>query len=279
MRRTALYALAAALIGLAGWQAVADEPPAQRENQAEQQAQLQLPDGFQMKDLNQLDNVRRELAKVTEYALTRGDFGKLIGELAVWNRDRMKDYRNEDFKTLDGVIEQINKDWSQKYGHDFNIKRADNVFDDRFTTVQGIVTNPNVAAQNFPVPAERSAQLASNKQRGQEQEGQVDQVEAKALADCKGVALVRFPGGSMLPPITASLIEEGRVIGSWYVALPPSQTAQQIHTELQNELTYFGRSADQWPADETMAYRMVAHRVFMAIYNVPAPEDRQRQSR
>jgi hypothetical protein len=276
MRRAALYTVAIALTGMAGWQAIADARPAQqRENaQAEQQAQPQLPDGFQLKDLNQIDNIRKELAKVSEYALTRGDFGKLIGETAVWNRDRMKDYRNEDYKTLDGVIEQINMDWKQKYGHEFNIKKADNVFNDQFTIVQGIVTNPNAATMNFPVPAERSAELASNRQRAQQQEGQVDQVEAKDLQESKGVALVRFPGGSNLPPFTASLIEEGH--GSWYVALPPSQTAQEIHAQLQNELTYVGRSVDQWPADEAMAYRVVAHRVFMALYNVPAPEDRQR---
>ncbi|HSZ57173.1 MAG TPA: hypothetical protein VK797_16010 [Tepidisphaeraceae bacterium] len=276
MRRAALYTVAIALTGMAGWQTIANAKPAQerqdRENRQAEQAQPQLPDGFDMKDLSQLDNVRGELAKVTEYALTRGDFGKVVAQLAVWNRDRMKDYRNEDYKTLDGVIEQINMDWKQKYGHEFNIKKAENVFNDEFVTVQGVVTNPNAAAMNFPVPAERGAQLASNRQRANEQEGQVDQVVAKDLQESKGVALVRFPGGANLSGLIVSMIEEGH--GSWYVALPPSQTAEQIHMQLQNELTYFGQNASQWPADETTAYRMAAHRVFMAIYNVNPPEMR-----
>lgn len=273
MRRAALYTVAVALAGMAGWQTIANAGPAQeRESrQAERQAQLQLPDGFQEKDLGQIDNIRGELALVTEYALTRGDFGRVIGQLAVWNRDRMKDYKNEDYKTLDGVIEQINMDWKQKYGHEFKIKSVrDNVFNDQFTVIQGVVTNPNAAAMNFPVPAERGAQLASNQQRAHQQEGQVDQVMAKDLQDSKGVALVRFPGGSSLPPITVSMIEEGH--GSWYIALPPSQTSQEIHSQLQNQLTYVGQNVSQWPADENMAYRIVAHRVLMALYNVNAPE-------
>jgi hypothetical protein len=57
------------------------------------------------------------------------------------------------------------------------------------------------------------------------------------------------------------------------VALPPSQTARQIHTQLQNQLTYFSQKSDQWPADENMAYRVAAHHVFMALYNVSSPEE------
>jgi hypothetical protein len=269
MRRAALYTVAVALAGLAGWQTIANAQAAQekeRESRQVEQAQLQLPDGFEMKDLNQLDNIRSELAQVTEYALTRGDFHKIIGRLAVWNRDRMKDYRNQDYKVLDGVIEQINMEWKQKYGHEFNIKKAENVFNDQFVTVQGVVTNPNAAAMNFPLPAERDAQLASNQQRAHQQEGQVDQVMAKDLQESKGAALVRFPGGASLSPLTVSMIQEGH--SSWFVALPPSQTAQEIHTQLQNELTHVGQRISEWRGDETTAYRIVAHRVFMALYNV-----------
>jgi hypothetical protein len=278
MRRVVTYVVAAALAGLAGWQTFAGAGPVQRESQrdiqAGQQAQPQLPDGFQMKELHQIDNIRGELAKTTEYALTRGDFGKLIGELAVWNRDRMKDYKNEDYKTLDGVIEQINMQWKQKYGHEFRIRHdSGSVFNDQFVIVQGVVTNPNAAAMNFPVPAERNAQLASERQRANQQEGQVEQVEAKDLQKSKNVAIVRLPGGEAVHGLNASLVEEG--MGSWYVALPPSQTARQIHTELQNHLTWFSQKSDQWPADENMAYRLAAHHVFMALYNVNPQQEGQ----
>lgn len=279
MRRAIALATGMVLVGTMAASAIAqqnrdarDRRSEQQNNQAELQP-VQLPDGFQMKDLKQLDNIRDELAKVVEYSLTREDFRKVVDQFAQHNRDQMKDYKNQDFKTLDGLIVQINKDWNQKYGHDFNIKRANNVFTDREMIVQGVVTNPQVAATNFPAPASREAQLASSKQQAREREGQAgqsEQVLSKELQDSKGVALIRFPGGQNLPSVTASTIEEGH--GSWYLALPLGTTSQQVHTQLQNELTYIGRSVDQWPADETAAYRLVAHRVISALYNVNAPE-------
>lgn len=242
-----------------------------------QQAQApQLPDGFQMKELKQIDNVRDEIANITNYALTKGDFGKVVDQLAVFNRDRMKDYKNEDFKTLDGVIDQLNKDWKQKYGHDFKIKS--NVVDDRYTIVQGVVTNPNVAASNFPVPAAgREAQTAGNRQTARDKQqneadrGQVEQVTAKDLENSKNVAIVRFPSQANLPELTASMVDEG-LLGHWRFAVPKSMTAHQLHMQLQNELSYFGRDVTRWPATEADAYRLVAHRVVAALYNVDAPE-------
>lgn len=240
------------------------------QNKAAQQAEPQLPNGFQQKDLHQLDQIRGELAAVTQDAITRGDFGKVIDNLATVDRERMKDYTNQDFKVLDGVAGQINQDWKQKYGHYFDITAAKNVFTDREVIVQGVVTDAKVAAANFPVPAEagEQARVASSKENGQQQ-GQAEQVERKDLQDSKGVALARMPAEANLPELTASLIEEG---GNWRIALPATIASQQIHTQLQNELTYFGRDMNQWPADEAEAYRQVAHRVLMALYDVNAPE-------
>jgi len=235
---------------------------------------LHLPNGFQQKDLNQIDNIRGELATVTQDAVTRGDFGKLIKNLAVVDRDRMKDYSNQDFKVLDGVVGQINQEWKQKYGHDFDIKRASNVFTDRQTIVQGVVTDANVAAANFPVPAEagEQAHLAAAKEKGQQQ-GQAEQVERKDLQKSQGVALTRFPAEANLPELNCSMVEEGH--GKWRIAVPASLTSQQIHTQLQNHLTYFGRDVKQWPDSEEMAYRQVAHHVLMALYDINAPQAQQ----
>lgn len=271
MRRAASYVVAVLLGSTAGF--LAGHSVAfgadQRESRAEQ-AELKLPDGFQLKDLGQLDNIRGQVAKVTEYAFTRGDFGRIIDQLAHENRDRMKDYKNQDFTTLDGVIAQLNKDWNQKYGHEFNIRRAENVFDDRFTVVQGVVTNPQVAATNWPMPANEQlaaasrerAQVASERQRG---DTQVEQVEAADLQKSSGVALFRFQSHENLPGVTASLIDEK---GGWVFDIPTNITSQQLHTQLQNQLTWFGQHVDQWPSDETQAYRMAAHRVLLALYDI-----------
>jgi hypothetical protein len=175
----------------------------------------------------------------------------------------MKDWKNQDFKTLDGVIRQIKKDWNAKYGHDFDIGKPKDLWTDNYTIVQGVVTDANVAAANFPVPAianREGAQAAAHTEVGQAQ-----QVLAKDLQDSRGVALFRFAGGrERMPELTASLIEEG--YSKWRFVIPLATTSQQLHTQLQNQLTYFGRDVGQWPAEEKDAYRMLAHRVAAAMY-------------
>jgi len=283
MRKTLPLVVAASLLsGIAVVQAQQAQRATDREERNVAQ-QPSLPDGFQMKDLKQIDNIRGRLADVTNYALTKDDFGKVVDQLAVFNRDQMKNWRDQDYKTLDGEIDQINKNWKSKYGHEFKAK-AD-MFDDRFMIVQGVVTDPNVAAMNFPVRARgHEAQLAGGHEQGKvdnaerkgenrlEREGsQVEHVTAQDLKDSKNIATLHFPDSHGLPGVTSSLIEEG-TIGKWHFAVPKSLTAQQLHQALQNQLSYVGRDVNQWPANETDAYHMVAHRVLLALYNIDTSE-------
>jgi hypothetical protein len=263
--------LAAVLVSGAGllasqWAVAADK--ARNAAQAEQNTQPQLPNGVQQKDLNQLDNIRGAMAAVTNDALTQGDFGKVVDKLAVENRDQMKDYKNQDFKTLDGVIAQINQDWRQKYGHNFDVSAVKDMFTDRQVIVQGVVTDPNVAAANIPVlPTGEQARLAGSREKAEP--GQAAQVKAQNLKDSHGVAVMRWPSEGKLPDMNVSLIEEGR--GSWRIAIP-DQTSQQLHQQLQDQLTYLDRDKADWPANESEAYRIAGHRVFMALYDVNAPQ-------
>lgn len=282
MRKTSSLVLAIALgggIGLLTAQLApaANQAREQAREQANQSDRPQLPNGFEMKDINQLDQIREELANVVQVALTKDDFSKLIDNLAEEDRDHYKgDYKTQDFTTLNGIIEQIHNDWKQKYGHDFDIKGANGVFDDTYVTVQGVVTNPEVAAANFPVASTKQAearadqgreQLAAARERGG---SQAQLVERDDLQKSGGVALVRFPMMRDLPELTVSLIRE-RAKG-WHVDVPLSTSSRQLHTELSNQLTYLGQKSSEWPSNETEAYRMAAHRVFMALYNVHEPK-------
>ena len=269
MRTAAPFALAATL----GWGIAMTAPVVgaadqiHKSQQNVDKAELQLPSGFKAKDLGQAQNIRGELATVTQDAVTRDDFGKIIDNLATEDRDRMKDYKGQEFKVLDGVVNQIHLDWKQKYGHDLNAGKAKEAFSSRETVVQGTVSDAKVAAANFPASAEAGAEarLASSKQKAQ-----LAETARKDLADGKGVALVRFPVEQMLPEVTASLIEEGN--GTWRFAIPTGSSPQQIHRQLQDQLTYFGRDMKQWPANESDPYRMLSHHVIMALYDVNAPE-------
>ena len=285
MRKTASLILAVVLGGGIGMVTAQPASAADRDRgtdqQGRQQAQEadrpQLPNGFEMKDINQLDQIREELANIVQTALSKDDFPKLIDNLAEEARDHYKgDYKTQDFTTLNGIIDQIHNEWKQKYGHDFDIKGANGVFDDSYVTVQGVVTNAEVAAANFPVPASKQAearadqdraQLAAARERGG---GQAQLVERDDLQKSGGVALVRFPAMQGLPELTASLIREKS--HGWRVDVPLSTSSRQLHTEMSNQLTYFAQKSSEWPSNETDAYRMAAHRVCMALYNARAPE-------
>jgi hypothetical protein len=56
--------------------------------------------------------------------------------------------------------------------------------------------------------------------------------------------------------------------GDWKVDLPNTVTTERLQRDLAMHLDEVDRMKDQWPADSTEAYRMVAHHIFMALYDV-----------
>jgi len=153
MRRPFSFVIAAALgagVGFSSAQFVVAADTPQR-SAARESAQLQFPAGFQLKDVGDLNDIRGEFGNIANKAVTKHDFGSFLGELTAQDNDRMKDYKQQDFKTLDGVIDQFRKDWQAKYGHDFDIKDQTKVYGEQFTVVQGVVTDPAVALANWPV--------------------------------------------------------------------------------------------------------------------------------
>jgi len=276
MRKSAIVTLSAALAAGVSFVVINPATAATAQQSSAKSAEansLALPAGIAAKSLNQEQSIHASLRTVTQDALTRDDFGKIVDNFAAEDRDRMKDYKSQDFKVLDGVINQISADWHQKYGHDFDIRTAKNVFAAPVEIAEGAVTDAKIAAGNFPAPAEMAgtAKLASSVQKAI---GDADQAIRKDLQDSKGVALVRLPAEGNLPEVTASLIQEG---SDWRIAVPDTLTSRQIHDQLQNQLTYFARDMKQWPSDETEAYRQFSHQVIMALYDVNAPKAEMRK--
>ena len=270
MRKAIGLALAAALgigVGFTGAQ-LAGAPEDARATSEQQNQPPQFPPGFQLKDVGDLNDIRGEFGNVTNKAVTKDNFGSLLAELATPDRDRMKDYKDQDFKTLDGVIEQFRNDWKSKYGHDFDIKDAGQVYGDQFTIVQGVVTDPAMAVANWPVPATADqARLASGRQ------GRTGDPDAEKLEKGREVAIARIPASHGMPAITASLIHEKP--DHWRFSVPRDVNSQQIHTQLQNHLTYLDQHKSEWPADENDAYREVTHHVVASLYNVNMPQGRE----
>ena len=236
----------------------------------------EFPAGFQLKDVGQLDNIRGELGNVTNKAVTKGDFGSLLSELTAQDKDRMKDYKDQDFKTLDGVIDQFRKDWQAKYGHDFDIKDPAQVYGDQFTIVQGVVTDPAVALANWPVQPSAKSEARTETDRARlagADQNREDAANNAKLDKGREVAIVRIPASHGLPAINASMIKE--LPSHWRFDIPNNINSQEIHTQLQNHLTYLDQHKDMWPADENDAYRAVTHHVVASLYNVNAPQSGQ----
>jgi hypothetical protein len=47
-------------------------------------------------------------------------------------------------------------------------------------------------------------------------------------------------------------------------------TAEKLQTNLAKHIDEVNQMKDQWPTDEKEAYKMIAHHVFMALYDVDA---------
>lgn len=62
-------------------------------------------------------------------------------------------------------------------------------------------------------------------------------------------------------------------MGDWKVDLPNTVTSERLEKDLAMHLDEVDRMKDQWPADATEGYRMVAHHIFMALYDVNGNEN------
>ena len=82
-----------------------------------------------------------------------------------------------------------------------------------------------------------------------------NEVDSAKLDKGRNVALIRLPGTGDLPAITASMIHELPMF--YRVDVPNSRTGEQIYIDVLNHLTYLGDHLDQWPANETDAYRAI----------------------
>jgi len=226
---------------------------------------LSLPAGFEKKDVKAESGVKSGLVKLTDRAVTTGDFNRFLAELSKQDRERAREFKGADQTKLDGIINQIRKDWKSKYGQDFAVNDKNLVFNEQFAMVQGEVTNPAVAINNWPVaPIPGEAVVAGSRTPGANDK----QAEKEAkLTKGRNVAVIRFPASHGLPEMDVSMIHHA--IGFWRVDVPNDRTGEQIYNDLTTHLTYIKDHPDQWPSDVSDAYRMVAHHAVAALYGAP----------
>jgi len=76
--------------------------------------------------------------------------------------------------------------------------------------------------------------------------------------------------------MTVSMVHE--VLGGWTISLPSSRTGGQLYNDYATELSQLSSHIDQWPADQTKAYRMLSvtsWRRYMACSRLAKHEQRR----
>jgi len=283
MLKVLKYSMAAVTAGL-GFSFItqAADQPARTEVRHEERP-LALPAGFQQKDLKSDDGIRDGLVKLTERAITKGDFNSFLGELSKPDRDRVREWKGADQGKLDMQIDRIRQAWKTKYGQDFDLKDKKAVFDPRmFPMVHGEVTDPAQALNNWPVQAfwTDHAITASGQQPGGKDNVNIDtkkndvkhESRAEKLDKGRDVALVRFPHSHGMSAITVSMVHH--LPGFWRVDIPNDRSGEMIYNDLLTHLTSMADHTDQWPSDVSDAYRSVAHHAVAALYGAPMMEHR-----
>jgi hypothetical protein len=275
MKRLSHMMAAGAIFGsMACWavpQALAaDNPPSQRTEDRAQQAPLTLPPGFQQKDLNEGRDIQSELATVTNDALTKDHFDNFLNNLVDQDRNRLKNDKKPDVADLNGKINVIQKFWHDKYGHDFDIKGSKDIYSGVVAIVTGEVTDSAQAVMNWPMDPKTGQPMKKSEDAvaaSAHETGKVFGGEVK-LDKGRNVAAVRFAASHGLPSVTASMIHE--LPDQWRFDIPNSRTGDQIYNDLLNHLNFIAIHSSHWPSDEADAYRMVTHRVLLALYGVDA---------
>lgn len=253
---------------------------------------LALPPGVEQKDLEEAGDIRNAFEAVTEAALDDDDaFDNIVNRLVDADRDRVAKFKEQDpkpdFKPLHDRIATLNRHWKNKYGKEFDLDEKVVFGEAGYVAIaQGEIADPAQLVGKWPVAplAAGEARLAAEKEPGkQDKEGapadtaqQVREAGKAAGGDVnlnkgRDVAVARFPAGHAMPALDLSLIHENPDV--WRFDIPDNIDGRKLHDNLVKHLNLLGDGSN-WPDDPKDAYRMVAHHVLLALYDVDLPRQK-----
>lgn len=236
------------------------------------------------------DDIRKTVAKVTEEAVTKGDFYKLSKNFVDADYDRVKNYKSADnFAKLDGRIDQFNKDWKAKYNENFDYTSARNdVLNDQFAQItQGEIGEARTAAgkempsaepQNVKGGSAADLQKSgvatpdanSNKTFGGETKREPGRNIASFIIKLAVQTSANMPAGQ---PVSVDMNAQKELAipmihelpDTWKIDVPDNIDGQKLHDSLLKHLTMVDEDRANWPADKNEAYREVTRQVMMAV--------------
>lgn len=214
-----------------------------------------LPAGVTPKALNDQEDVRSVLASATNAAVVKDGIDDMVERFSSADRKRIGDMSQRDYTDLNGRIDQIRKNWEQKYGQSFDLNNA-KLFERIGTIHEGEVTDAATAKTHWPVAVRATRDVPAN-----------TATSAEYLENGRNVAIVTVPASHDMPAITISMIHEP--VDDWRIDLPDNITGDQVYSNVKTALTNLGDNVAAWPADVNDAYAAFGHRLLMAVYDVP----------
>ncbi|QOV90456.1 hypothetical protein [Humisphaera borealis] len=232
-----------------------------------------LPAGVTPKDLKEEGDVRNAFEAVTEASMSKDIFDNIVNRLVDADRDRISKYKDTkpDWKPLTDRVATLERSWKEKYGKSFDLDEKVVFGTNNYVVVaQGEISDPKALIGNWPVQPNVGAVMAAAKKPAVNAAEQATETNKAAGGDTnldkgRNVAVARYPAGHGLPAVDASLIHELPDI--WRFDLPDNIDGQKLTANLIAHLNQVGTQG--WPDDINEAYRIVAHRVLLAMYDVP----------
>jgi len=225
------------------------------------------------------EEINDVLAQVAEAAMTKKGLNDMAERFVDADRNRLG--QNKDaFKNaeLDGLVAQLEQDWKAKYGHEFDIKDEDKVYDGFAMITEGEITKESAQQAGAKVEANTDR----NPDGSVKAEVKVDNntgvdvpkpnTNGQTAADKnlndpgRNIASVTIPASHGLPEVKVPLIHEA---GGWKIDIPDSLTTDKLRDNVKNALNMCKEHKDQWPADENEAFRGVSHKILAAIMDQP----------
>jgi len=225
------------------------------------------------------EEIHDVLAQVAEAGMTKKGLNDMAERFVDADRNRLG--QNKDAlknPELDGLVAQLEQDWKTKYGHEFDIKDEDKVYDGFAMLTEGEITKGSAQQAGAKVEADTSRNPDGSVKADVKVDNNtgVDAPKAntdgqtaadKNLNDAgRNIATVTIPASHGLPEVKVPLIHEA---GGWKIDIPDSLTADKLRDNVKNALNMCKEHKDQWPADENEAFRGVSHKILAAIMDQP----------
>jgi hypothetical protein len=201
------------------------------------------------------------LREVTNAAFTKGGFDDIVERFSDRDRARFdKDgFTEQKHETLDGRIAQLQKDWKEKYGNDFNLTSAGTVFGPSFAAIATPPTAVAAGERTGPTNDQNREETNRKSDNNPKPERNVDRGDSISYPD----ATVVLAEGQQMPEVRIDMRREA--MGRFKIDVPDTFTARQLYDNLLKELTIFDEGKSSWPDNPDEGYRMASHRVFMAV--------------